>query len=182
MKQELALIQRVQLKDDRQAFSQLVRLHQSKVRFTLLQLTNGQDALADDLAQETFIKAYQAIKSFAAESSFATWLHRIAYNCFISFTRKRIDEPVEQLAEASYEANYEEKFHQPMLQAAVNQALLSLPIDQRAALHYSFQRGHSHGEIANIMGQPLGTIKTLINRGKIALKKTLQAWQEVDHE
>lgn len=174
---ELALIQRVQLHEDRHAFTQLVKAHQSQVRFTLLQLTHGNDALADDLAQETFLKAYQGIARFNQQAAFATWLHRIAYNCFISHVRK--SGPSDETAVA--EGGYEVDFHHSLLQSAVNKALLTLPVEQRAALHYGFQRGHSHGEIAQIMGVPLGTVKTLINRGKIALQQTLAGWQESNH-
>lgn len=174
---ELALIQRVQLHDDRHAFSQLVKAHQSQVRFTLLQLTHGNDALSDDLAQETFLKAFLAIGRFNGDASFATWLHRIAYNCFISHVRKpnHIDE--QDIPEGTFEVD----FHHELLASAVNKAMLTLPVEQRAALHYGFQRGHSHGEIAQIMDMPLGTVKTLINRGKIALQQKLVDWQEVNH-
>jgi len=176
MIQELSLIQRVQLRDDRHAFAQLVKQHQSKVRFTLLQLTNGQGALADDLAQETFIKAYKSISQFESKASFATWIHRIAYNSFISHTRKRVEETISDIPEVAYEVDH----HHEMLQGAINKALLTLPIDQRAAIHYGFQRGHSHSEISQIMNLPLGTVKTLINRGKEKLKQQLQDWQEVE--
>src|ERR1700742_4084693 len=76
------------------AFSALARLHQSKVRGLLLRLARGNHALADDLAQETFLEAWRAIARFRADSAFATWLYRIAYSRFLMSARKRKDEPL----------------------------------------------------------------------------------------
>src|SRR5262245_63209458 len=81
-------IARVVVHDDRHAFSELVRRHQSAVRATLRRLTMGNHALADDLAQETFLLAYRNLKSFRQEAKFSTWLYRIAYNAFLADARK----------------------------------------------------------------------------------------------
>src|SRR5262252_10773534 len=86
------LIARVVVHDDRNAFSELVRRHQSAVRTTLRRLTAGNNALADDLAQETFMLAYRNIKSFRQEAKFSTWLYRIATNAFLADARKRKEE------------------------------------------------------------------------------------------
>src|SRR5437763_5370927 len=82
------LIARVLVQDDRHAFGELVRRHQSAVRATLRRLTGGNHALADDLAQETFLLAYRNLRSFRQEAKFSTWLYRIAYNAFIGDARK----------------------------------------------------------------------------------------------
>src|SRR5436190_7548529 len=86
------LIARVVVQDDRHAFSELVRRHQSSVRSTLRRLTAGNHALADDLAQETFLLAYRNLKSFRQEARFSTWLYRIATNAFLAEARKRKEE------------------------------------------------------------------------------------------
>ena len=86
------LIARVVVHDDRHAFSELVRRHQSAVRTTLRRLTAGNHALADDLAQETFMLAYRNLKSFRQEAQFSTWLYRIATNAFLADARKRKEE------------------------------------------------------------------------------------------
>src|SRR5689334_14990155 len=83
------LIAKVLLDDNRHAFATLVRRHQSVVRGLLRRLAKGNEALADDLAQETFIKSYQSLKSFRGGAKFSTWLHRIAYNAFISHVRSQ---------------------------------------------------------------------------------------------
>src|SRR5262244_1686255 len=82
------LIARVVVQDDRHAFSELVRRYQSTVRATLRRLTAGNDALADDLAQETFLLAYRNLGSFRQEARFSTWLYRIATNVFLADARK----------------------------------------------------------------------------------------------
>src|ERR1035438_5183166 len=74
---ETRLIARVLAYDDRHAFSELVRQHQSAVRGFLRRLTGGRHALADDLAQETFIEAYRNLGRFHGESAFAAWLFGI---------------------------------------------------------------------------------------------------------
>ena len=76
------------------AFSALARAHQSKVRGLLLRLTRGNHALADDLAQETFLEAWRAIANFRGDSAFSTWLYRIAYSRFLMQARKRRHEPL----------------------------------------------------------------------------------------
>ncbi len=86
------LIARVVVQDDRHAFSELVRRHQSAVRATLRRLTAGNHALADDLAQDTFMLAYRNLKSFRQEARFSTWLFRIATNAFLADARKRKEE------------------------------------------------------------------------------------------
>src|SRR5438093_11522729 len=83
------LVARVLVDDDQHAFGELVRRHQSAVRGLLRQLTRTDIALADDLAQETFIRAYKNIRSFRGEARFSTWLYRIAYNCFREAARRR---------------------------------------------------------------------------------------------
>src|SRR4249919_3955148 len=82
------LIARAVVQDDRHAFGELVRRHQSAVRSTLRRLTGGNLAHADDLAQETFLLAYRNLKSFRQEAKFSTWLYRIAYNVFLADARK----------------------------------------------------------------------------------------------
>ena len=77
---ELRLIAQCALGDSRQAFGQLVEAYQSQLRRFLMNLTSGDEALTDDLAQETFLKAYVNVRNFKGLSSFATWLYRIAYN------------------------------------------------------------------------------------------------------
>src|SRR5580765_2681622 len=93
------LIARVLVQDDRHAFGELVRRHQSAVRACLRKLTGGNHALADDLAQETFLLAYRNLKSFRQEAKFSTWLYRIAYNAFLADARKIKELPMSEDAD-----------------------------------------------------------------------------------
>ena len=92
--EDMLLVSRVVIADDRRAYETLMLKYQSSVRRFLLNLTLGDGALADDLAQETFIKAYLHLRSFQGLASFSSWLFRIAYNCFFDSKRasKRFDE------------------------------------------------------------------------------------------
>ena len=86
------LIARALVADDRHAFAELVKRHQSSVRACLRKLTAGNHALADDLSQETFVLAWRNLKSFRQEARFSTWLYRIATNCWLGDARKRKEE------------------------------------------------------------------------------------------
>ena len=87
--EEIRLLALCMATDNREAFSRLVEMHQPGLRRFLLNLTGGDESLADDLAQETFIKAWLAIRSFHGLSGFRTWLYRIAINEF-STSRRRV--------------------------------------------------------------------------------------------
>ncbi|MDE5702985.1 MAG: sigma-70 family RNA polymerase sigma factor, partial [Bacteroides sp.] len=86
---DISLVTQVVVFRNTKAFDQLVRKYQSPVRRFFLHLTCGDSELSDDLAQDTFIKAYTHIASFKNLSSFSTWLYRIAYNVFYDYLRNR---------------------------------------------------------------------------------------------
>src|SRR3954452_13571089 len=86
------LIARALVADDRHAFAELVKRHQSTVRACLRKLTAGNHALADDLAQDTFVLAWRNLKAFRQEARFSTWLYRIATNCWLAHARKPREE------------------------------------------------------------------------------------------
>ena len=170
------LVARVLVDDDHHAFAELVRNHQSTVRGLLRQLTGSDVALADDLAQETFLRAYKNLRSFRGEARFSTWLYRIAYNCFREHARKRrelvgIDE--EQLAR-----EHDPQIVDPALRQDLMHALSLLPVHERTAIVLCCQNGLSHDEAARVLDIPLGTVKTNVLRGREKLKRTLAAWAE----
>ncbi len=86
---DISLVAQVVVFKNTRAFDQLVKKYQSPVRRFFLNLTCGDSELSDDLAQDTFIKAYTNIASFRNLSSFSTWLYRIAYNVFYDYIRSR---------------------------------------------------------------------------------------------
>ncbi|MEO7167633.1 MAG: RNA polymerase sigma factor [Spartobacteria bacterium] len=171
---DAALVARVLLEDDHHAFAELVRNHQSTVRGLLRQLTRCDFALADDLAQETFLRAYKNIRSFRGEAKFSTWLYRIAYNCFREEARKRKE--LVGIDESQLEAEQDPQTVDPGLKHDLMHALQLLPLPERSAILLCCQNGLSHDEAARVLDIPLGTVKTNVLRGREKLKKTLAAW------
>ena len=170
------LIVRVLEHDDRHAFSELVRRHQSMVRGLLRRLTCGNLALADDLAQETFLRAFRGLKSYRGGARFSTWLHRIAYNVFCSAV-KRDRRPT--LPEATQVPDAPTGSH-ALLRHDLARAMEVLSPAERAAITLAFGGDNTHQEVAAILDCPLGTVKTHIARGKEKLKKRLGAWEQRD--
>jgi RNA polymerase sigma factor (sigma-70 family) len=168
------LVARVLVDDDQHAFGELVRRHQSPVRGLLRQLTRTDLALADDLAQETFIRAYKHIGSFRGEARFSTWLYRIAYNCFREDARRRKE--LVGINEEQWQAEADPKTVDPALKHDLMHALSLLPLHERTAVVLCCQNGLSHDEAARVLDIPLGTVKTNVLRGREKLKKALAAW------
>ncbi len=168
------LVARVLVDDDHHAFAELVRNHQSAVRGLLRQLTRSDLALADDLAQETFLRAYKNIRSFRGEAKFSTWLYRIAYNCFREEARKRKE--LVGIDETQLAAEEDPQTVDPALKHDLMHALQLLPLHERSAILLCCQNGLSHDEAARVLDIPLGTVKTNVLRGREKLKKTLAAW------
>jgi RNA polymerase sigma-70 factor (ECF subfamily) len=168
------LVARVLLEDDHHAFAELVRRHQSAVRGLLRQLARSDLALADDLAQETFLRAYKNIRSFRGEAKFSTWLYRIAYNCFRENARRRKE--LVGIDETRLEAEPDPQTADPALRQDLMQALQMLPTHERTAVLLCCQNGLSHDEASRVLDIPLGTVKTNVLRGREKLKKTLAAW------
>jgi RNA polymerase sigma-70 factor (ECF subfamily) len=184
------LIARVVVRDDRHAFSELVRRHQSAVRTTLRRLTGGNHALADDLAQETFMLAYRNLASFRQEAKFSTWLYRIATNAFLADARKRKEELLgdrdQDLAQDDYEAGdrpgegaSSDHARGASLRIDMDRALGVLSEAERAAIVQCYHNDLSHEEAAVVLNCPVGTVKTHILRAKAKLKTRLAAWEPV---
>jgi RNA polymerase sigma-70 factor (ECF subfamily) len=168
------LVARVLLDDDHHAFAELVRNHQSSVRGLLRQLTRTDVALADDLAQETFLRAYKNLRSFRGEARFSTWLYRIAYNCFREEARKRKE--LVGIDEERLQIEQDPRTVDPALRHDLMHALGLLPLHERSAVLLCCQNGLSHDEAARVLEIPLGTVKTNVLRGREKLKRTLAAW------
>ncbi len=180
------LIARVIVQDDRHAFSELVRRYQSAVRATLRRLTAGNHALADDLAQETFLLAYRNLRSFRQEARFSTWLYRIATNAFLAHQRKRTEELLgdddaavvdddDARPEAGHDASLDPT-RAASLKIDMERALAVLSEAERAAIVQCYHNDLSHEEAAYVLGCPVGTVKTHILRAKQKLKSSLAAW------
>jgi len=181
------LIARCLVGDDRHAFAELVKRHQSAVRACLRKLTVGNHALADDLAQETFVLAWRNLKSFRQEARLSTWLYRIATNCWLAHARKRREELLgdrdddvpDDDADATNAGQSWEADHaaSSTMKIDLERAMALMSDAERAAIVQCYHNDLSHEEAAYVLGCPVGTVKTHVLRGKAKLKRALAAWE-----
>jgi RNA polymerase sigma-70 factor (ECF subfamily) len=175
-----ALISRVLVDDDRHAFSELVRRHQSQVRRLLRKLTGGDATLADDLAQEAFLRGYRSLKSYRGTARFSTWLCQIAYHCYLTEAgrvKTRAEVPEEAARPAQDAAPAASREARTLLQRDLERALASLNGEEREAIALAFGQDLSHEEAAAVLGCPLGTLKSRINRGLEKLELRMISWR-----
>jgi RNA polymerase sigma-70 factor (ECF subfamily) len=166
--QEAKLIARVVMDGHHPAFAALVKQHQSQIRNYARRLTNGDQQLADDIAQETFITAFEKIRHYSGQGSFIGWLLKITYRHFLQQQRKKQPCYTESTPARAVESNIEEGI-------MLEQALKLISHEERSAITLNATFGHSHAEIAEIMLLPLGTVKSHIVRGKNKLAEFLNA-------
>jgi RNA polymerase sigma-70 factor, ECF subfamily len=160
------------------AFAELVRRHQGKVRGLLLRLC-GDRTLADDLAQEVFLRAYRGLWGFEGRSSFGTWLYRISYNAYLNHStrvRKWSSLPTAYDAET---AAPDDALSPPRadLRRDLEAAVATLPQRYRGVVVLYYLQDLSYPEIAEILDVPLGTVKTHLHRAKRLLRSRLHGWE-----
>ena len=184
---DIALVTQVAVFRNKKAFDQLVRKYQSPVRRFFLNQTLGNEQLSDDLAQETFIKAYVNITKFKGMASFSTWLMRIAYNVFYDEVRKRKVEMVsfeeggrrkeegDYLHSQSYRQNVSlQQDYSPSsfllppssLKMDIYAALALLKPDERTCITLQLIDGYPIDQIAKVTGIAENTVKSHLHRGK----------------
>ena len=169
---------------DQDAFEQLVLANQNKVYTLTFRMVNDREE-AEDLAQEAFLKAWQGLPSFQGDSSFSTWVYRLATNVCIDFLRKqkrRKDiEPVVSLDDeesgwtepADWDQDPQRHLEQSERTAAVSRGLQALPDHHRQVLVMRELSGLSYQEIGQALGLDPGTVKSRISRARLALRKIL---------
>lgn len=164
------LAARVALSGDAAAFTQLVERHQEPIRCYLRRLLVNDNAAADDLAQETFLTAFQKLNTWKGTAKLSTWLHTIAYRKFLDNLRKqRRQQDLASIPECGYDTR------QAVDAEILAQHLLGLlKPEDRACLTLAYSVGMSHAEIARVVDQPLGSVKARIHRAKLKLHKWLE--------
>jgi RNA polymerase sigma-70 factor (ECF subfamily) len=160
---------------DPQAFAKLVAAHQHRVRAVLRKLNHGHQALADELAQETFIKAWHALPSFRHDAQWSTWLHRIAYHEFLQHVRRSPTQTRQPMEEAHTAEAATNPAHE--LRLDLEKALTQLHPLETAAIVHCFHGGLSHNQAAEVLGLPLGTLKSHLSRGRSKLQVLLADWR-----
>ncbi|MDR0566284.1 MAG: sigma-70 family RNA polymerase sigma factor [Prevotellaceae bacterium] len=158
---EVALVARAALLGDRRAFGLLVEAYRSPVQRFLRNLC-GDEELSKDLAQETFIKAWLGIGSFRAAAKFSTWLFRIACNTFYDAARTRkpaatLDDDALLLPAGAPNPDQRIDFARSME---------ALKGDEKTAMLLFYMEDFPVKKIAQVMGCPVGTVKSLLFRGK----------------
>ena len=169
---DIALVAQVVAFGNTRAFDQLVRKYQSPVRRFFLHQTCGNEALSDDLAQETFIKAYTGLSSFGQLSNFSTWLYRIAYNVFYDHLRSLHE--AERLETAKVDTLYYTEQQDFGQHTDLYQALSILKEIERTCITLFYMDDLSIEKIAHITGCPTGTVKSHLKRGKEKLSTYLR--------
>lgn len=166
--EEMKLLALCMATDNREAFSRLVDAYSEGVRRFLMNMTGGDAALTDDLSQETFIKAWLAVRSFKGLSSFKTWLYRIAANEFISYRRKRFVDS--ELSLTDNVSTMHEPLHSPQsaIDASMDVATLlkMLPDNERMVCLLFYIEDQPVKKISKILSMPEGTVKSHLNRGR----------------
>jgi len=176
------------LKGDQQAYTELVDRHRNSVFHIVFRVVRDQD-MAQDLVQETFMKAFSSLKSYHCEYRFSTWLYRIAANASIDYLRKKrikalsLDLPIDtedgqvtvEIPDMSHHP--EEEILRRERAVSISEAINSLPAKYRQVIIARHQEEKSYEEIADELGVPVGTIKARIFRARELLKKHLREYQ-----
>src|SRR6267142_2789248 len=181
--EEMELVRRAR-SGDLEAYDELVKRYQERIYATVYHMTSNHED-ANDLAQDSFIKAFPALKSFKGGSSFYTWLYRIAVNKTINFLKQRKNRMHMSLNDLDFNtennpdlvALISEKTPRrdaglKELQEKLNAALLKLSETHRLVVVLHDVQGQSHEEIAEIMECNIGTVRSRL----FYARQQLQAW------
>ena len=174
-----ALVRAAGLGDTR-AFEQLYRLHVRRVHAVVWRLAGGQPARAEDLVQEAFIRAWQALPAFRYESAFSTWLHRLAVNTALMDLRSRAGGEDRETDDAALEylPTQDTAGHRLRERMDLERAVATLPERARAVLVLHDIEGWKHEEIASELGMAVGSSKAQLHRARNLLRQRLGE----DHE
>jgi RNA polymerase sigma-70 factor (ECF subfamily) len=168
---EETLVRRAK-RGDLKSYDELIKRYQQRIYATIYHMTSNHED-ANDLAQESFIKAYQALASFKGGSSFYTWLYRIAVNKTINFLKQRKNRTHMSLNDLDFNAEHDPDLmalisHKTPrrdaglseLQEKLNAALMKLSEPHRLVMVLHDVQGQSHEEIAKVMDCNIGTVRS----------------------
>ena len=158
-------------------FETLYRRHAGRVHGVIVRLVGGRGARADDLTQETFVRAWQALPEFRYEAAFSTWLHRLAVNTALMELRRRRSRPQDDGDDDAFEllGATDSAGHTTALSLDLERAVASLPPRARAVLVLYDVEGWKHEEIATELGMAVGSSKAQLHRARSLLRERLGA-------
>jgi RNA polymerase sigma-70 factor (ECF subfamily) len=163
------------LAGDRQAFAELVRRHERRV-YNLAYRMLGRSEEAADASQDVFVTCLRKLGGFKGTAAFTTWLHRVTLNvCYDSLRKRGREEPVEEVPEAR--SSGVDVAESTATAVDVHRALQRVPEDFRAVLILHDVQGVPYEEIAEALGAPVGTVKSRLHRGRIALARAVRGEQ-----
>ena len=169
--EDISLVTQVAVFHNKRAYDKLVMKYQSPIRRFFLNQTLGDVQLSEDLAQDTFIKAYTNITQFQGLSSFSTWLFRIAYNVLYDYTRSRkLTEDLEQPVVLKRNSQQTDLG----LKMDLIEAFAILSPAERTCINLQLMEGQPINKISEITGMAEGTIKSHLSRGKLKLSNYLK--------
>ena len=171
---DIDLIARVVAHQDTAAYGELVRRHQSQVRNFLRKLCRDRE-LADDLAQDSFLHAWEKLHTYAGHGSFIGWLLKVAYTTFLQSKRKssRYDDILEKMGHLA-EAGGSTHTVESVELSDLDRFLAVLTEEERAVMILSYACGLSHREIGDAAELPIGTVKSIIFRGKEKIRDSFE--------
>jgi len=180
---EADLVRRAQNGDD-EAFAGLVDLYQRPVYNLCYRMLGGSEQAAEDAAQETFWRAYQAIRRYDPQRSFATWILSIAAHYCIDQQRKRrlpladLDEVLEETAPDPHIPNPEHTVAQTEQQRALHALLNTLGPQDKAAVILRYWYDYSEQEIANSLNLSVSAVKSRLHRARLKLAEQWSAAEQ----
>jgi RNA polymerase sigma-70 factor (ECF subfamily) len=159
------------------AFEKLYRRHRDHIYALLWRLSGGDSALAEDLLQESFVRAWQKLGTFRSESKFGTWLHRLSANVGLSDrrTRMRRVEHERDLTDAADRTAVGARDVVAGKRMDLEQAIAQLPERARTVLVLYDIEGYSHAEIAETTGMAIGSSKAQLHRARKLIRESLES-------
>ena len=158
------------------AFEALYRRHCGRVHGVIKRLVGGHSARAEDLTQEAFVRAWQALPAYRFESAFSTWLHRLAVNTALMELRSRRSRPQADNDEDAFDTigSIDSAGHVTALSMDLERVVATLPPRARAVLVLHDVEGWKHEEIAIELGMAVGSSKAQLHRARGLLRTRLE--------
>jgi len=178
--EDQVLVERV-LSGDNRAFEKLVEKYKKRIYYLAYKMTRDHDS-ADELAQESFVKAYQALSRFKKDYSFYTWIYRICVNLSINFLKKEKNsistDFISDKELLQFSGNVSDQLESMITSeqaAIVKQALETIPPDQKAVFILKTYENMTYEQMATVMDCSIGTVMSRLYRARHKLRNALEA-------